>query len=59
MSSSEDYTFVCSECGQSISVNEAMREALVENGCAVCGSPVSETDFEAKTDFEAEAASDS
>lgn len=46
MSASEDVTFHCPECGQSIAVNAAMREALLENGCAVCGSPVSREAFE-------------
>ncbi len=46
MSTSEDYTFVCSACSQSIAVNDAMRQALVENGCAVCGSSVEPEDFE-------------
>lgn len=46
MGSSEEYTFVCPDCAQSITVNASMREALVDNGCVVCGSGVSEDDFE-------------
>jgi predicted RNA-binding Zn-ribbon protein involved in translation (DUF1610 family) len=41
MSASEDYTFVCPECGESMMVNDSMRQALVENGCVICGSSVS------------------
>ncbi|WP_312907411.1 DUF7560 family zinc ribbon protein [Natronosalvus caseinilyticus] len=46
MSASEDYRFVCPECAQAITVNASMRDALVENGCVVCGSTVSRADFE-------------
>ncbi|WP_255170920.1 DUF7560 family zinc ribbon protein [Natrononativus amylolyticus] len=46
MSTSEDYTFVCPGCSQSIAVNASMRDALVENGCAICGTPVSRDAFE-------------
>lgn len=41
MSTGSDYTFVCPECGESMSVNAPMRDALVENGCVVCGASVS------------------
>ena len=37
----EPHEFRCPECGQEIEVNASMREALLENGCAVCGSPLS------------------
>lgn len=40
MSAGEDYTFVCPECGETMSVNGPMRDALVENGCVVCGASV-------------------
>ncbi|ELZ04794.1 hypothetical protein C482_03331 [Natrialba chahannaoensis JCM 10990] len=46
MSTCEDYTFVCPECSQSITVNASMREALVENGCVICGAPVTQSAFD-------------
>jgi rRNA maturation protein Nop10 len=45
MSASEEYTFVCPDCGESMAVNPAMRDALLENGCVVCGSAVSPAAF--------------
>ncbi|WP_255198728.1 DUF7560 family zinc ribbon protein [Halorarius litoreus] len=47
MTATEDYTFVCPECGESLSVNDSMREALIHNGCVVCGSTVAEESFTA------------
>lgn len=47
MSANEDYVFVCPECEESMEVNALMRDALVENGCVVCGAPVSSTAFTA------------
>lgn len=41
----EEYVFVCSECEEEIEVNAAMRDALLANGCVVCGATVEETDF--------------
>jgi predicted RNA-binding Zn-ribbon protein involved in translation (DUF1610 family) len=46
MSASEDIVFACPECGETMVVNPAMRDALVENGCVVCGSAVPEDAFE-------------
>jgi predicted nucleic acid-binding Zn ribbon protein len=45
MPDSADYTFVCPECAESILVNDSMRDALLANGCVVCGSPVSRQAF--------------
>jgi transcription elongation factor Elf1 len=45
MATGSDYTFTCPECGESMSVNAAMREALVEKGCVVCGASVSRAVF--------------
>lgn len=47
MSASEEFVFTCPECGESMSVNAAMRDALVENGCVVCGWDVSDEAFSA------------
>ncbi|MCU4802620.1 hypothetical protein OB920_19855 [Halobacteria archaeon HArc-gm2] len=41
MSASEEYVFVCPDCEESMEVNPSMRDALVANGCVVCGAPVS------------------
>jgi predicted nucleic acid-binding Zn ribbon protein len=45
MTSSGECTFVCPECGESIEVNGAMQEALIEQGCVVCSAAVKERDF--------------
>ncbi|NIC00364.1 hypothetical protein [Halobacterium sp. R2-5] len=45
MSASEEFTFVCPSCGESMEVNPAMRDALVENGCVVCGASVGTAAF--------------
>jgi predicted RNA-binding Zn-ribbon protein involved in translation (DUF1610 family) len=50
MTATEDYTFVCPECGESLSVNDSMREALIANGCVICGSSVPEGSFTAAAD---------
>lgn len=52
MSAGDDYTFVCPECGESMSVNGPMRDALVENGCVVCGADVSGDAFARTEDAE-------
>lgn len=41
----EEITFVCPECAERIEVNAAMREALVEYGCVVCGAEISAEEF--------------
>lgn len=33
-----EYTFTCPVCGESLTVNESMKQALVEKGCVVCGT---------------------
>ncbi|MDG5774876.1 hypothetical protein VB773_15450 [Haloarculaceae archaeon H-GB2-1] len=45
MSGGEEYEFVCPDCGESLAVNESMRDALIENGCVICGTPVSVDEF--------------
>ncbi|MFW6316981.1 MAG: DUF7560 family zinc ribbon protein [Halorubrum sp.] len=37
--------FTCSECAQTIEVNEEMRETILEAGCPVCTTAASEDDF--------------
>lgn len=45
MSDTEEYRFVCPGCGESIRVNAAMRDALTNNGCVLCGTSVSANAF--------------
>ena len=42
----EEGQFVCAECRQEITVNTAMREAILDNGCPVCGAPATVDAFE-------------
>lgn len=44
-SSGDDLTFVCPGCGESLAVNVAMKEALIDNGCVICGTDVSSGAF--------------
>ncbi|WP_144049497.1 MULTISPECIES: DUF7560 family zinc ribbon protein [Halorubrum] len=37
--------FTCSDCTQTIEVNEEMRETILDTGCPVCTTPASEDDF--------------
>lgn len=46
MAEAEEYQFVCPECRETISMNAAMREAIIANGCVVCGADVGEDSFE-------------
>jgi hypothetical protein len=41
----EEYTFVCRTCGESLTVNESMRDALIERGCVICGTVVTAAAF--------------
>lgn len=45
MQEAEEYDFVCPECGQEIEVNASMREALLANGCVICGADLSADAF--------------
>lgn len=42
----DEYTYLCSGCGQEISVNSEMKRAILSNGCPVCATEATETDFE-------------
>ena len=46
MTASEEFTFDCPACGESMEVNPAMRDALLANGCVVCGATVAEDAFD-------------
>jgi len=39
------FTFVCPECAESLEVNAAMRDVLVEKGCVVCSAAVTAEAF--------------
>ena len=39
------HVFMCPECRRSIEVDDAMRATLLEAGCVVCGTPVTEEDI--------------
>lgn len=41
----DEYEFHCTACGQLISVNEGVRESLLEFGCPVCSADVSPEQF--------------
>ena len=45
MAGVEEYDFVCPECAHEIEVNDSMREALIANGCVICGAAVSADAF--------------
>ena len=45
MSKGDEYNFACPECAEVISVNDGMREALLDNGCVICGADVSPEAF--------------
>lgn len=40
-----EYTYICPECGESLEVNDSMREALIEKGCVICGVAVTDEAF--------------
>jgi len=48
MSCSGNLTFHCPDCGEAMSVNEPMRDALLDHGCVVCGTSVSASAFSSK-----------
>ncbi|AFZ72405.1 putative regulatory protein, FmdB family [Natronobacterium gregoryi] len=39
------HEFVCPDCGRTIPVTDAMREATEHHGCPLCGATVSQTQF--------------
>jgi transcription initiation factor IIE alpha subunit len=47
MTASEEFTFVCPDCGETMEVNDSMRAALLENGCVICSASVSDAAFAA------------
>lgn len=45
----EEFTFVCPNCGESMTVNGPMKEALVEKGCVICGASLTSSAFSEPT----------
>jgi transcription initiation factor IIE alpha subunit len=45
MSSSAPLVFTCEECGAKFELDDAMRQTLLEVGCLMCGTGVSEHNF--------------
>lgn len=45
MGAVQGYRFSCPGCGETIFLDEGMRELLRESGCIVCGAAVDESDF--------------
>ncbi|KAB1192456.1 zinc ribbon domain-containing protein [Haloferax sp. MBLA0076] len=41
----DEFEFECPQCSEQFEVNDGMREALLERGCPVCTSAVTETAF--------------
>ncbi|WP_418284354.1 DUF7560 family zinc ribbon protein [Halorubrum sp. DTA46] len=37
--------FTCTDCAQTIEVNDEMRETILETGCPVCTAEASDDDF--------------
>ncbi|MCO8242750.1 MULTISPECIES: hypothetical protein [unclassified Haladaptatus] len=41
----DEYIFACPECGETLTVNDSMRVALIGKGCVICGSAVTADAF--------------
>lgn len=41
----DDFTFVCPACEEDLEVNGSMKAALIEKGCVICGSAVTDRAF--------------
>lgn len=48
MADPASYQYDCPVCAESIAVNEAMREALIEHGCVSCGSALTDEAFSSR-----------
>jgi transcription initiation factor IIE alpha subunit len=42
-------TFVCPACDEELAVDDAMKDALLEHGCVVCGTTVTADAFSEDT----------
>ncbi|MFB6102359.1 MAG: hypothetical protein ABEJ73_07305 [Haloplanus sp.] len=41
----EEYAFLCPDCDESLEVNDSMKDALLEEGCVICGTVVTAEAF--------------
>ncbi|EMA56112.1 DUF7560 family zinc ribbon protein [Halococcus thailandensis] len=40
-----EYAFLCPACGESLEVNDSMKQALIQKGCIICGTTVTDGAF--------------
>lgn len=45
MGDSTEFELTCPACGETLTVNESMKSALVRKGCVVCGAVLSKEAF--------------
>jgi predicted RNA-binding Zn-ribbon protein involved in translation (DUF1610 family) len=45
MASAQAYVFICPECQEEIRIDAGMRSSLIDSGCVVCGSEVTNEAF--------------
>ncbi|WP_435101399.1 DUF7560 family zinc ribbon protein [Halarchaeum sp. P4] len=45
MMSRGEHRFRCPSCGESIVVDERMKRALLDAGCVLCQTPLTDADF--------------
>lgn len=45
MDSEDEFTFECPVCSESLEVNDPMKQALINNGCVICGAGVTSNAF--------------
>lgn len=45
----EEFYFVCPECEHEIAVDTSIREALIVNGCVLCGAAVTDRAFSGRS----------
>lgn len=41
----EEYSFACPGCEASLTVNDPMKDALIERGCVLCGTSLTAEAF--------------
>jgi predicted RNA-binding Zn-ribbon protein involved in translation (DUF1610 family) len=48
MKRDDEFEFGCPACGETLTVNDSMRVALIENGCVVCGTGLTADAFDSR-----------
>jgi len=48
MKRDDEFEFGCPACGETLTVNDSMRVALIENGCVVCGCGLTADAFDSR-----------